>query len=187
MNKKHCVVIPVVVSGSLFLFFDNDEDTADQEVQTSAKSSAASKGVSLIEEDIAFVEGETVTDLSAHYFQEYGSEGQHPRQDLEELAMLFQDYRTVAGSAHPLPTDGNREIVDFLAGENPSGFRYLSRSSAVVNVLGELIDRWEKPLYFHFVSSEEIEIRSAGSDGEMWTGDDLLVGQSESSSHLTSQ
>lgn len=60
----------------------------------------------MVEEDVAFVEGETVTDLSPHYFQDFGSEHQNPLQDLEELAMLLQDYRVVAGSAQPLPTGG---------------------------------------------------------------------------------
>jgi hypothetical protein len=35
-----------------------------------------------------------------------------------------------------------------------------------------MCDRWGTPYFFHQVSKTEMEIRSAGPDRRMWTGDD---------------
>jgi hypothetical protein len=35
------------------------------------------------------------------------------------------------------------------------------------------VDRWGEPLYFHAISRDRLEIRSAGPDKIMWTPDDV--------------
>jgi hypothetical protein len=42
-----------------------------------------------------------------------------------------------------------------------------------VNGQGQLIDNWGTPFFFHSLSRNEMEIRSAGPDRRMWTTDDL--------------
>ena len=44
-----------------------------------------------------------------------------------------------------------------------------------VNARGELVDNWGTPFFFHSLSRTEMEIRSAGPDHKMWTGDDLVM------------
>lgn len=114
-------------------------------------------------------------DLSEHYFANYGTSQQSPVDDLLEVDGLLADFRAVAGREHDLPTEGNRELVRFLSSENPSGFVYLTAFSAPIGETGEFVDRWGQALYFHFESSEEVGIRSAGEDGEMWSEDDVFV------------
>ena len=36
-----------------------------------------------------------------------------------------------------------------------------------------MVDRWGSPLFFHAVGDQRFEIRSAGPDQEMWSGDDI--------------
>jgi hypothetical protein len=35
------------------------------------------------------------------------------------------------------------------------------------------VDRWGTPLYFHAISRDRLEVRSAGPDKVMWTEDDV--------------
>ncbi|MGJ8725248.1 MAG: hypothetical protein ACSHYB_11875 [Roseibacillus sp.] len=181
-KQQYGVLILGVTLVTFLLFLVRNWGELDEQQQPSTKSMVVSEETYEVVEGVAgvaFVEGETVSDLSGHYFKDYGTERQNPQQDLEEVAMVFGDYQTVAGPSHPLPTRGNREIVEFLSGENPSGFRYLSMSGAAVNSSGELVDRWGQPLYFHFESSEEVGIRSAGQDGQMWSDDDVVAATGE--------
>jgi hypothetical protein len=39
---------------------------------------------------------------------------------------------------------------------------------------GELVDRRGSPYFFHQLSKDVMEIRSAGADLKMWTRDDLV-------------
>ena len=176
-NKQgELVLLSVPLLVILFLLMRDGEE-GDESRRPNAKSAIVLRVTPNAGGGEKIFEEEAVSDLSEQYLQNYGSNKQQALQDLEEVAAIFDDYRTVAGPANPLPTRGNSEMVQFLSGENPSGFRYLSMSGPAVNPSGELVDRWGNPLYLHFVSSEEIEIRSAGVDGEMWTDDDLLAGQ----------
>ena len=43
-----------------------------------------------------------------------------------------------------------------------------------LNENGELVDRWGTPYFFHQLSKNNMEIRSAGPDRVMWTGDDVI-------------
>jgi hypothetical protein len=44
-----------------------------------------------------------------------------------------------------------------------------------LNDQGELLDRWGAPYFFHQLSRNEMEIRSAGPDQAMWTADDVVM------------
>ena len=39
---------------------------------------------------------------------------------------------------------------------------------------GELLDRWDSPLFFHRESSRTTTFRSAGPDRRLWTDDDVV-------------
>ncbi len=94
-------------------------------------------------------------------------------QDLEivnELLGLFQR----ATGAHP--SGDNGDITAALVGSGPEGV-FLSRSAPAVRD-GQLVDRWGTPYWFHPIATNLTEIRSAGPDRQLFTGDDLVVNPS---------
>ena len=74
------------------------------------------------------------------------------------------------------PVGTNLEITRALDGENPKETRFLRPEAGMrTNNIGELIDSWGTPYFFHQLSGHEMEIRSAGPDRIMWTSDDLVT------------
>jgi hypothetical protein len=74
------------------------------------------------------------------------------------------------------PVGTNLEITKALNGENPKQVKFLSAESGLrINALGELVDYWGTPFFFHQLSGTEMELRSAGPDRVMWTTDDLVT------------
>ena len=74
------------------------------------------------------------------------------------------------------PVGTNPEITRQLAGDNPKHINFLSAEAGMrVNQNGELVDPWGRPYFFHQISGAEMEIRSAGADGQMWTADDRVA------------
>jgi hypothetical protein len=76
-----------------------------------------------------------------------------------------------------LPTGSNRELVAALAGENPHRIRFIDPAGPFINADGELVDRWQVPLFFHFVEADDVGVRSAGPDRVLWTADDVMMGE----------
>jgi len=74
------------------------------------------------------------------------------------------------------PVGTNPEITKALTGGNPKEAKFISEESGLrINALGELVDYWGTPFFFHQLSGTEMEIRSAGPDRVMWTADDLVT------------
>lgn len=74
------------------------------------------------------------------------------------------------------PTGSNAMMVTYLQGENSAGVRILPDAHPSINQSGEIVDRLGVPLFFHGVSSQQIGVRSAGTDRLMWTSDDIYLG-----------
>jgi len=91
--------------------------------------------------------------------------------DLQRITRLLRDYRTIAGDN---PIGSNAEIVQALAGDNLKQAKILP-DEMPRNSNGELVDRWGTPYFFHQLSRNSMEIRSAGSDHRMWTSDDVFT------------
>ncbi|BCX48073.1 hypothetical protein HAHE_19810 [Haloferula helveola] len=92
--------------------------------------------------------------------------------DLQVVEELIRSYLRYVGT---VPEGGlNEEIVDGLRGNNPMKLIFVGKDHPKINEAGELLDRFGHPYYFHPVSRSEIEIRSAGSDGLLWSDDDVL-------------
>lgn len=97
---------------------------------------------------------------------------QSPEQlEAEEIALNLRNFGARFGGN---PSGSNAEIVKTLNGGNPQGVRYLPEQLLRLNDRGELLDAWGTPYFFHQLSAQETEIRSAGPDKTMWTHDDLL-------------
>jgi hypothetical protein len=90
---------------------------------------------------------------------------------LDQINRMLRDYRTLFGS-NPIGT--NAEIMKAVMGGNPKKARLGPPEGMSLNDSGELVDPWGTPFFFHQVSGEHMEIRSAGQDKRMWTSDDLV-------------
>ena len=89
--------------------------------------------------------------------------------DIDDLQLVLRDFRTALGGN---PIGSNTEIVKQLLGDNLKQVKHTLPPGTTLNGQGELCDRWGTPLFFHQVSRERMEIRSAGPDRKMWTPDD---------------
>ena len=95
-----------------------------------------------------------------------------PETALENMRTVVRQYGSMfAGN----PVGTNPEITQALQGENPKHINFLKADGNRVNSQGELVDVWGTPYFFHQISGTEMEIRSAGPDHVMYTGDDLVI------------
>ncbi len=85
---------------------------------------------------------------------------------------MFRNFRTRLGEN---PVGTNAEIMKTIMGGNPVQARLGPPEGQLLNDQGELLDRWSTPYFFHQLSKTEMEVRSAGPDRLMWTGDDLTT------------
>ena len=94
------------------------------------------------------------------------------RADLRIIDQIFIAYRGALHSGNP--TGENAEITAALKGRNKLGFAFIPPDNPAINSKGELCDRWGTPYFFHQLSGEKMEIRSAGPDHNLWTADDVV-------------
>jgi hypothetical protein len=93
--------------------------------------------------------------------------------DLRLVNAIFNAYRSAVRSGNPVGE--NSEITAALTGRNKLGFAFIPKDCPAINSKGELCDRWGRPYFFHQISGEQMEIRSAGPDMKMWTADDEVL------------
>ncbi len=91
---------------------------------------------------------------------------------LDKARVVMHNYRAAFGEN---PVGTNPEITAALMGKNPKQINFVADSSLRVNEKGEMLDAYGTPFFFHQISGQEMEIRSAGQDRVMWTGDDLVT------------
>jgi hypothetical protein len=95
----------------------------------------------------------------------------NPDEEIQAVAQLIYVYRQGFGEN---PVGQNEDIVAALLGQNEKRSAYLPKDTPAI-IDGRLVDRWGSPYWFHPVSSREMEIRSAGPDRELFTGDDISL------------
>jgi hypothetical protein len=95
------------------------------------------------------------------------------RADLRILNALFAAYRGATHGGNPVGE--NREITAALRGKNRLGYAFVPEDCPALNARGELCDRWGTPFFFHQLSGERMEVRSAGPDRRLWTADDVVM------------
>jgi hypothetical protein len=94
------------------------------------------------------------------------------RNDVENISLMLRDFRTVQGDN---PVGSNAEIMKAIMGGNKKGATLGPPEGQNLNANGELVDRWGTPVFFHQMSANEMEIRSAGPDQKLWTSDDVIA------------
>ena len=72
------------------------------------------------------------------------------------------------------PVGDNAEITAALTGRNRLGLVLIPKNHPALNAQGELCDRWGTPLFFHQLSGDRMELKSAGPDRKFGTADDAL-------------
>lgn len=90
--------------------------------------------------------------------------------DIDKISLMFRDYRSIAGEN---PVGTHAEIMKSIMGGNPKGAMLGPPEGLQLNENSELIDRWGTPYFFHQLTRDVMEIRSAGPDRILWTGDDV--------------
>jgi hypothetical protein len=101
------------------------------------------------------------------------SPGTDVHSDLRLINEIFVAYRGAVREGDPVGE--NAEITAVLRGRNKLGFAFIPPDCRAVNSKGELCDRWGDPYFFHQISGERMEVRSAGPDRVLWTGDDEVL------------
>lgn len=92
-----------------------------------------------------------------------------PAGALEAVEQLLYFYRQGLGEN---PVGQNEDVVAAMLGANAKRAAYLPADSPAIKD-GKLLDPWGTPYWFHPVSRDRMEIRSAGPDRELFTNDDL--------------
>jgi hypothetical protein len=93
--------------------------------------------------------------------------------DLRLVDAIFAAYRGALRTGNPVGE--NSEITAALTGRNKLGYAFIPPGIPAINAKGELCDRWGTPFFFHQLSGERMEIRSAGPDHRLWTADDEVL------------
>jgi hypothetical protein len=91
---------------------------------------------------------------------------------LDKARVVIHNYHAAFGEN---PVGTNPEIAAALQGKNPKQINFLAESGLRLNDRGEIVDGYGTPFFFHQISGQEMEIRSAGQDKVMWTQDDLVT------------
>lgn len=105
--------------------------------------------------------------------KEYAKAGTRPEDDLHSLAHAFSNLLLLVKGDAPFRMGANEEFAAALMGGNANKVVFLAPPHACLNDRGQLVDRWQTPLFFHVRDATRVDIRSAGPDKEMWTEDDL--------------
>lgn len=91
---------------------------------------------------------------------------------LDKARVTIHNYHAAFGEN---PVGTNPEIAAALQGKNPRQINFLAESGLRLNGKGEIVDGYGTPIFFHQISGNEMEIRSAGPDKIMWTSDDTVT------------
>ena len=90
---------------------------------------------------------------------------------IDNLEFTFRDFSNALGGN---PVGTNAEITAALLGDNLKQIKLPIPEGSTRNVQGELCDPWGSPWFFHQLSGTKMEIRSAGPDRTLYTGDDFI-------------
>lgn len=97
-----------------------------------------------------------------------------PEKDLEIVRQLISQYFTAMQSRPGPPVGDNVDLMRAMSGKNPLRLTVIPSGNAVLGEGGQLVDRWGTPYHLHKLAERYFEIRSAGPDRKLFTGDDLV-------------
>ena len=101
-----------------------------------------------------------------------GEPDQAAQIDVGRVRHMISDYHTLMGEN---PVGTNAEIMKQMMGGNSRQATLGPPDGMALNGQGELVDQWGTPIFFHQLSRDKMEVRSAGPDKVMWTADDVVA------------
>ncbi|MCL4176585.1 MAG: hypothetical protein KJ072_02410 [Verrucomicrobia bacterium] len=102
----------------------------------------------------------------------FGSDAFPPEREPELLLHFLEIYR---GRFRQFPTaEDNPQMMNALRGANPDALAIFPADHPRLDAQGALLDAWDTPFFFHHLSRDHLEVRSAGPDRELFTTDDLI-------------
>ena len=104
------------------------------------------------------------------------AESSEPVLDLETIQEILTVFRKANGS-NPFGSE-NEEIVAGLIGNNPKRIALIDPDHESINEKGQLLDRWGTPYFFHPLTKDRMEVKSAGPDRKLFTDDDIELDDS---------
>lgn len=144
-----------------------------REVKNEANAPGMSAAAMNAMEEAAKLRAQKVELPGDEILKEYAKPGTRPEDDLSSLAHAFSNLMLVVKGGAPFRMGANEEFAAALMGKNANKLVFLAPPHACLNAQGQLVDRWQTPLFFHVRDATRVDIRSAGPDKEMWTEDDL--------------
>ena len=111
--------------------------------------------------------------VGSEILKNYGKAIQSPQQDLSDMHHTLGNFSLLVKGTNPIPLGANEDIANALRGRNSAKLRFLPDDAPCFNTQGQLVDRWQSPLFFHANDLQRVDIRSAGPDRRMWTADDI--------------
>lgn len=119
-------------------------------------------------------EADEMSDLPSHPLAEEISAGLlTPAEEPAAVLEIFGAYRNAFGS-YPSGED-NVQLMNALRGGNAGKRAIFARASPRLNAEGALLDGYGTPFFFHLLSSQAMEVRSAGEDRQFYTPDDVVA------------
>jgi len=117
---------------------------------------------------------ELATDIRPPLANLLGNPSVDPANEPKIVLQVLDAYRRMLG-AYPAG-ENNQQLVNALLGANKEKMPFLPRDHPRLNAKGEIVDAWGTPFFFHLNSRSSIEVRSAGADRVLFTGDDAVAG-----------
>jgi hypothetical protein len=96
-----------------------------------------------------------------------------PENDLTLMSRLMENALLLLKSAANRPLSANEDWADLFRGKNAAREKFIPTNHMAFNAQGQLVDRWQAPLFFHALGGGRYELRSAGPDKTFWTDDDI--------------
>lgn len=117
--------------------------------------------------------GTTNALLGESILRGYADTNLPPENDLTLMSRLMDNSLLLLKSAANRPLSANEDWADLFRGKNGAREEFLSAQHVALNDKGQLVDRWQTPLFLHALGGGRYELRSAGPDQRLWTLDDI--------------
>jgi hypothetical protein len=179
-NSRAIAVILFIACVIGFYFFEKQKNPGPlNPTVATAIVSENNSNAPVTPENPETVRATSPDDLAAHAASPNSTPATNDLQNLPPLTVLdkarvaIHNYNSAFGEN---PVGTNPEITAALMGKNPKQINFITPESGLhVDDEGELVDAYGTPFFFHQLSGQEMEIRSAGEDRIMWTFDDQVT------------
>src|SRR5580765_3837108 len=167
------VVAFVLLVGLWLARRKNESSSPGNGGQAMSASSIPSSEVKVTESFASKVSSQPAPLLGETILREYGNTNLPAENDLTLMSRLMNNSVLLLKSAANRPLSANEDWADLFRGKNSASERFLPDQHIALNMQGQLVDRWDTPLFFHAVGGGRYELRSAGPDKKLWTDDDI--------------